>query len=298
MNVFITGVRGFLGSALARRFTEKGHLVRGTSSKLPSTCAGRLSDISAQKWSLGEIPDPAFFAGIDRVIHCAHDFTRGANERNISGTKSAFETARSCGVLHQTFISSYSAAPFAPTEYAQIKFELGNFFLSNAAAVIKPGLVLGPGGLGGRILDLARRSWVLPIPSSALKFPYIGLDDFVESTEEIVTNCRTGEFTLWYHDFTSFPSLMEVVQEEIGRPFVVVPIPGKAVSLGVDVIEFLLNKLHRPSPLAAHSWRNLKANQLISQGDRQSRMPNSTCNLRTVISTALRQMKHQASFAR
>ena len=108
MKVLITGIRGFLGSAIAHGFVREGHAVSGTSSRdTDETCPFR-ADVSRLK--LGDEPPSRLFHGVDCVIHCAHDFSSDAFKRNVEGTKQIFLAAKSGGVSAQVFISSYSAA--------------------------------------------------------------------------------------------------------------------------------------------------------------------------------------------
>jgi len=161
----ITGIRGFLGSALARSFFHEGDTVCGTSSRGAGTVSALPSEIKIARLALGDAVSFQMFEEIDYVIHCAHDFSPGAFEQNVEGTKRIFEAAKSSGVPLQAFVSSYSATPSSVTEYGRAKFKLESLFEENAGIVLKPGLVLGSGGLGGRMLNIMRKSWILPIPN-------------------------------------------------------------------------------------------------------------------------------------
>ena len=96
MKILITGINGFLGSAIAREFLRKGHTISGTSSRDADKSFPSGPDVS--KLKLGEEAPSKLFDGIDRVIHCAHDFSPGAFKRNVEGTKQIFLTAKSAGV--------------------------------------------------------------------------------------------------------------------------------------------------------------------------------------------------------
>src|SRR6185437_10369822 len=124
MRIFITGVSGYLGSSLAQYLTAQGHTISGSSRRTPAN------------------PDRA-----DIVIHAAHDFTRGAMDRNLELTHAAFASAKKCGVKRQIFLSSYSARADAESEYGQTKYRLEQTFLDAGETVLRLGLVIGNGGL-------------------------------------------------------------------------------------------------------------------------------------------------------
>jgi nucleoside-diphosphate-sugar epimerase len=116
MRVFITGLNGFVSARLADRLAAAGHKVTGssrTSSSLPG----------ARVWSLGDPPDESMFKKIDVLIHCAHDFARGAKHRNIDGTLALANAARRAGVGRQIFVSSLSARGDARSDYGRAKYQ-------------------------------------------------------------------------------------------------------------------------------------------------------------------------------
>src|ERR1700723_1472322 len=98
MRIFITGIGGFLGSALAEHLAARGHEVRGS----------RRSEMQ-----LGGPFEASVFAGMEVVIHCAHDFTPGARRKNVDGTRAWFDAAAAQGARLQVLLSSYSARPDA-----------------------------------------------------------------------------------------------------------------------------------------------------------------------------------------
>jgi nucleoside-diphosphate-sugar epimerase len=287
MKVMITGIRGFLGSALARSFLQDGDTVCGTSSRGEGLTSLLPSEIKITRLALGDEVPTRLFEGIDYVIHCAHDFSPGALERNVEGTRRVFRAAESAGVPLQAFISSYSAAPSSETEYGKAKFELERFFAENAGAVLKPGLVLGPGGLGGRMLNAMRKSWIFPIPSR-VRFPYIGLEDFVRTVRKIASTAQAGVHKIFYAEFTSFREVAAAVKLATGRPRFTIMIPVNTISLGLRAAESLLDRLHIRLPVRSDNFKSLEANQLILGGSDGRLLPASQTTLQEVVSAAVR----------
>ena len=151
MNLFITGIHGFLGSAMAEHFRRRGHTVTGSA---------RNSSEGVVALRIGEPFDPAVFRGSDVVIHAAHDFTAGAKEKNIRGTRAWFEAAAGA---RQVFFSSYSARPDAASEYGATKYAIEKMFLDAGQAVVRPGLVIGDGGLFAKQRAALRKTPIVPL---------------------------------------------------------------------------------------------------------------------------------------
>jgi nucleoside-diphosphate-sugar epimerase len=111
MRIMITGVRGFLGS-----FFQEGNTVCGTSSSGAGPTDAFPSEIKIARLALGDPVSSRIFEEIDYVIHRAHNFSSGAFEQNVEGTRRIFEAAKSSGVPLQAFVSSYSATPSSVTD--------------------------------------------------------------------------------------------------------------------------------------------------------------------------------------
>jgi nucleoside-diphosphate-sugar epimerase len=286
MNIMITGVTGFLGSALARSFFGEGHVVSGTSSRLPQPGNALPPEITVSRLGLGEPVPPRHFQKIDYVIHCAHDFASGGFDRNVEGTKRVFEAARASGVPCQAFITSYSATRTSQTEYGRVKFALETFFEERGGAVLKPGLVLGSGGLGGSMLQKIKNSWVAPIPHG-VTFPYVGTADFVQTVKEIVFSGQRGLHNIFYPDFTTFAEVAIAVRREVGRPFLTIPIPIGAFTRFLVTAEFLLDKMGIRLAVRSDNLKSLSANQSIQRDARGSLLRASSMTLQEIISSAL-----------
>jgi nucleoside-diphosphate-sugar epimerase len=287
----ITGIGGFLGSALARSFFQEGDTVCGTSSRGAGPTSGLPSEIKIARLALGDAVSSRIFEEIDYVIHCAHDFSPGAFEQNVEGTRRIFEAAKSSGVPLQAFVSSYSATPSSVTEYGRAKFELERFFEENAGIVLKPGLVLGSGGLGGRMLNIMRKSWIFPIPSG-VRFPYVGVKDFVRTVRKIASTSQTGVYKIFYSDLTSFTEIAAAVKMDAGRPLFTIMVPGNAISFGLSAAECLLDRLRIRLPVRSDNFKSLEANQLILGGANCGLLPASRTTLQEVVSAAVRELDH------
>ncbi len=115
MKTLITGVAGFLGSALAARLLEEGHEVIG----LDDLSTGKEEAIpEGIQFELGDMRDRpklwALLQGVDCVYHLAAKvavresilYPREYNSTNVGGTVSVMEAMRDVGVKRVVFTSS------------------------------------------------------------------------------------------------------------------------------------------------------------------------------------------------
>ena len=184
MRIFITGVGGFLGGALAAHLAARGHEVRGS----------RHSEMQ-----LGGAFDASVFGGMELVIHCAHDFTSGSRRKNVEGTRAWFDAAAALGARLQVLVSSYSARPDADSEYGRTKFEMEGMFHSGVQTILRPGLVIGDGGLYRKQRAALLRMPVVPvIGDGSQPVAVIHIQHFLDAATVVIEGERTGAFNLFY----------------------------------------------------------------------------------------------------
>jgi nucleoside-diphosphate-sugar epimerase len=237
MRIFITGIGGFLGSALAAHWSARGHEVRGS---------------KRDEMQLGGPFDASVFAGIDAVIHCAYDFTAGARRKNVEGTRAWFLAAAAQGARLQVLLSSYSARADADSEYGQTKFEMERMFQT----VLRPGLVMGDGGLYRKQRAALRRLPIVPVIGDGMQpTAVIRIEHFLEAATRVIEEERTGAFNLFYEKQPSFRELVRTMKG--GQRTIFLPIPA-ALALG---LARAAEVLHLPIPMKAAQIRALMGNQ-------------------------------------
>ena len=146
MRYLITGVAGFLGSALANRLVKEGHSVRG----LDDLSTGDPSALSPEvHFVRGDVNDRpklwTLLQEIDCVYHLAAKvlvpesvlYPREYNEVNVGGTVSLMEAMRDVGVRRVVFISSgaiYGNQPAQPVNEDVIPNPRSPYAVSKLAA--------------------------------------------------------------------------------------------------------------------------------------------------------------------
>jgi UDP-glucose 4-epimerase len=115
MNFLITGAAGFLGSALANRLAQEGHLVRGLDDLSTGHPDALLSDVHFTRGDMEDRPKLwTLLQDVDCVYHLAARvavpesllYPKEYNAVNVGGTVSLMEAMRDVGVERVVFISS------------------------------------------------------------------------------------------------------------------------------------------------------------------------------------------------
>lgn len=258
MKILIFGAAGFIGSHLARLATAAGH-------EVVCFCrSGRVPGFkgACHSWSLGGELDDAAIQGGDCALHLAHDFDgeKGA-EKTLTGTLAAIGQMRRAGVRRHILFSSYSAGPQASSIYGRIKSAMEQRVQEMADVVIvRPGLVLGDGGIYGRISTFARLSPVVPLPDGGKgKVPVVEIGLLCEQTLMIAAAAAPRkEYNLFEKDLPSLRLLVQRAAREAGRrPALILPVPSGLVLMGLR----FTSALRLPLPVNADNLAGFLANQ-------------------------------------
>jgi nucleoside-diphosphate-sugar epimerase len=238
MKVFITGIRGFLGSNLAGALEARGHEVVGSS-----------------HIRLGEPVDSAAFEDADTIVHCAHDFHPGAMERNVEGSRLLFDAGEG---RHRIFVSSHSAREDAVGEYGISKYRIERMYLAAGETVVRPGLVIGSGGLFGRYLRTIRNLRIIPLVDGGRDgVPVLAITDFCEAMINLIESGRRSAFNLFNATMPSMREIVDTVLRLEGRRALVMPVPFGLTLAAVKAAE----RLNVPLAFDAEGLGTLRLNR-------------------------------------
>ena len=262
MNIFITGVNGFIGSHLAKHLQAKGHKICGGS--VETAMRPDLIPVLSgyNQLFLNQEFEPGIFNSIDVLIHCAYSYERkNIKSTNIEGTKKWFCAGRDMGVKRHIFLTSYSAKAGSKSDYGFIKYELENFFLQEKQLVVRPGLVLGNGGIFRKMSQVLKRFPVIPlIDGGNYEVPIISVEAVCLAVKKILSQPGPAQFQLFQEELVSMKHLLRRMKRQSGARCFFLPIPAFFPLLFLKTLEIL----RIPFPIKSGSLIALKENQELA----------------------------------
>jgi nucleoside-diphosphate-sugar epimerase len=221
--VAITGAGGFLGTALAQRLLASGMEVHALGRNRPA--------LAGVTWHVYDLagPVPAIVTDADVIVHAA--FAMGASrpelERlNISAAEKLREAARR-HQRHFVFISSMSAHAEAVSSYGRAKWRIEQALDPARDAIVRPGLIIGAGGVYARMLDTLCRAPVVPVFYGGTQpVQPVALDDLVTGLQRIIDGRVAGAFNLGLAEPITIRELYRRMLAAAGRRRMLVPLPG------------------------------------------------------------------------
>jgi uncharacterized protein YbjT (DUF2867 family) len=159
MMILVVGAGGFIGGHLCRTLAAAGH----------EAVRANLRPITA--WDSPEAWRP-LLSGIDGAVYaagCLRDQAGGvADLLDQLHHRAPFALAQACEAEGITRLVHVSALCGGISAYARSK-QAGEIALAGRARIVRPSLVIGPGGVSSRLLDrLARLPW-LPLPDAVAR---------------------------------------------------------------------------------------------------------------------------------
>lgn len=138
----------------------------------------------------------------DVLIHTAYvavTDSKTSLQDNISGAKSLLRLFPEATM--KIFISSVSADPNSPAVYGQQKAAVEKLFLENGGTAVRPGLILGNGGMFANMRDYLTKKRNIPVFNGGKQpLQTVFVNDLVLAIEKLISNNMRGVFTFCEHD--------------------------------------------------------------------------------------------------
>ena len=158
----------------------------------------------------------------------------------------------------QIFVSSYSAHKDAVSNYGKTKYQVEEYFRSlDHFEIIRPSLVIGDGGIFGRMKDWANKHSLIPLPDGGHhNIATIPVEDLALI---IMDACETEPRRQVTNAETDTKTLRQIMLQEsklAGRVPVFVNVPARPLILLLDILHLFGFQF----PVSADNVRGLVGN--------------------------------------
>jgi nucleoside-diphosphate-sugar epimerase len=219
--IAITGANGFIGTALVALLHTNGYHIKALVHHIPLI---QLDGVDYYKYDLAAAaPQEELFKDVDVLIHLAFDFKKPKNQ-DTDINLSAARLLKSLCLDKYIFISSFSALADARSYYGRCKYEMEKIFDSDA--IIRPGLVLGNGGLFARIKQQIKKSTFVPLIAGGKQpMQTIYLTDLLFAVKRFIESDRKGIYNLADNTPVSYKMLMQLIADNFKKKIYLIPVP-------------------------------------------------------------------------
>ena len=263
--IFITGINSFVGSNLATYFSSHGYMVKGSVSDLSKASPLKKLWTEVTQIKLGQsISEDSIPNDVTVVIYAAHDKNIPAN--NIESNKSIYKIAEKKGCQQHIFISSLSASTDNQTDYGRVKLELETFFSQRKnGLVVRPGLVIGNGGLYLNMNSFVKANRLVPLPDGGIyKMAIIEVDVLAECLKLLIQNKSVGFYNLYQTQLITLREIVKNIAKSHHKRVIIINIPINITLLFFRFFKTILkiikveNKFSIDSVAGYKLYKNLK----------------------------------------
>lgn len=240
-SVAITGADGFLGKNLVTHFSNNGWeviaFVRNASSRPVQ------KNVTYQEYDLTQsLPHKKM--GIDCLIHTAFvKYDRkhpDALRINVEGAKRLLSFSRRNNIKKNIFISSMSSHEDAVSVYGKQKFAIEKQFCTPKDIVLRPGLIIGNGGIVKNMVDFMRSKHVVPLIGGGRQpLQIISIDDLASIISTSATSKQSGTFTVAHPKVFTYKSFYKAISRQLNIPVVFISVPFFVMLSLLKVLSFL-----------------------------------------------------------
>ncbi|MFN8714025.1 MAG: NAD-dependent epimerase/dehydratase family protein [Bacteroidota bacterium] len=260
--IVITGATGFIGAAAAAHFSAKGFTVITAGRKKLNNFENIHFDLT------DEYPDGIKLPHNTQIIlHAAYltlQQNKNAFELNLNATRLLLDAAKKADVKQFIFLSSLSALPDAISVYGKQKFACENLVLQNGGCVVRPGLVIGRGGLFAAMQKHIAAGKRIPIfgkGTQPLQTVFIG--DLLLAFEKIAAENRSGAYTIAVQEPIPYRRFFELIAEHCGKTANFINLPFTPVKFLLRIASWLRISL----PVSSDNLAGLQTMRHINSAD-------------------------------
>lgn len=238
--IAVSGASGFLGAAICEHLARGGSAIRAL---VRDPLAPSRARFARHRCDLPDAIDEAAFEGADVLVHCAWE-TRFRDPKrsrlvNVEGSRRLFDAARRRG-LRIVFVSSLSAHEDAVSPYGRTKLEVEAMLDPERDSVVRPGTIVGEGGVFWRQASSVARLPFIPLfYGGKQEFQTVALVDLCEAIHRIVAGGHAGLFRIAESSPIAVADFYAAIAQHVGKRARFVRLPGDATLFALRAAERL-----------------------------------------------------------
>ena len=231
--IAVTGANGFIGKALIKALAEEGYQVFALVHRMP---LDKIAGIQYQLFEIGKNLDSLAALELDILVHLAFDFKEELKDADINISSAI--AIQQLNIPQLIFVSSFAVVPpVTDSYYGKCKAEMEKIFQNDL--IIRPGLVLGNGGLFGKMHEQLKKNRITPLINGGRQFIYtIALDDLIETIQLGIQRSSKGIWNIAHPQPISFRSLTSLIANKLGIHPIFIPVPVFVVRSAITVLAF------------------------------------------------------------
>jgi nucleoside-diphosphate-sugar epimerase len=222
-----------------------------------------------QRFDLNDAGSNALLENVDVLVHAAYDkggAGRDAMSVNREGTFRLLRSAHQARVGRCIFISSFSAHESARSAYGRQKLEIERDVANYGGVAIRPGLVLGNGGLFANLTaQLRRRPFVPLIDGGMQPLQTVHIDDLVAAIDATIEKGIRGSLNVAEKNARPYRAFFETLSAHIGVECKFIPVNSR---VALNVLR-IANALGVPTPITVDNvlgacdlmWRDTRRDE-------------------------------------
>jgi nucleoside-diphosphate-sugar epimerase len=225
--IAITGANGFIGSGLVSYFSQKGWQVVCLVRRPP---AESTKGILYRSYDVSRSPSKSLLDGVDYLVHAAYVKEGSADidayTANVTGAKRLLSLSHASGVKKSIFLSSLSAKETAISVYGQQKYAIEKTFNTSSDAVLRPGLVIGNGGLVAEMVKFIQSKHAVPVIDGGKQpLQIVDVPSIAQAIERITTKNLHGTYIVASQESYTYKSFYLQIAKTLKTKIILVPIP-------------------------------------------------------------------------
>jgi len=262
--IIITGANGFIGSELVKHFSDKDWKLIALVHHLPKD---KIEAVVYKEYDLSVSPDESIFSNADYLVHGAyikHDSHLNAYEMNIQGAKNILSLSRKYNLKKSIFLSSISSRADALSNYGKMKFDIEKLFNTDKDLIIRPGLVIGNGGIVKEMIEFIKKKGIIPLIGGGKQpIQTVAIDDLIRFIDKALTDDLTGTITIAEPNAVTYKEFYEALSKQINVKPLFIPMPFFIAEILLSLSKIIGMKL----PVTKENLLGLKNNEYTNTSE-------------------------------